>query len=288
MAMPPMLRWALKRLAAAQRRAAAARARRARRQGLCHQSRTPPARRRRQRQRQIRGAAGRRHRRLRRQADHDSRSERRRIGGTGGKKGTKKEKSKPRAVRKIAASAERRRFQARKSRPRPRRRPRWNRIPTRKSRAASMSSHGSTERSTPKRSPARRARATTSWSSASPRRAIPRAALAKTCRTSLKDLTARSPIVNSHHARPTGRRIAYGHILIPVNGTDVSRRAVEVGLALARATGANVTGALCHARERDRWQRQKHRGGRRAGATSARCSRKSHALAERYEVELAR
>jgi nucleotide-binding universal stress UspA family protein len=33
----------------------------------------------------------------------------------------------------------------------------------------------------------------------------------------------------------------HGRVLIPVNGTDVSRRAVEIGLTLARASDAHVT-----------------------------------------------
>ena len=38
-------------------------------------------------------------------------------------------------------------------------------------------------------------------------------------------------------------------ILVPVNGTDVSRRAFDLALALARPTGSRVQGPLCVARK---------------------------------------
>ncbi|MFY9770947.1 MAG: universal stress protein [Xanthobacteraceae bacterium] len=80
-----------------------------------------------------------------------------------------------------------------------------------------------------------------------------------------------------------GRR--HGRILIPVSGTEVSRRGVEVGLTLARATDAQVT-ALYVTREN-------------AGASHHSSSRRQiirrdelavlkdvAALAERYDVPL--
>jgi Kef-type K+ transport system membrane component KefB/nucleotide-binding universal stress UspA family protein len=76
-----------------------------------------------------------------------------------------------------------------------------------------------------------------------------------------------------------------GRILIPVNGTDVSRRAVEVGLALARANAAQVT-ALYVTRNAN--------GRKRKSALRKRAIRRDEqgvlkdiaALAERYEIDL--
>jgi Kef-type K+ transport system membrane component KefB/nucleotide-binding universal stress UspA family protein len=76
-------------------------------------------------------------------------------------------------------------------------------------------------------------------------------------------------------------------ILIPVNGTDVSRRAAEIGLALARASEAEVT-ALYVTRTAAR------SGGNGKGASRKRAARRSEiaalkdiaALAERYEVKV--
>jgi Kef-type K+ transport system membrane component KefB/nucleotide-binding universal stress UspA family protein len=48
-------------------------------------------------------------------------------------------------------------------------------------------------------------------------------------------------VVDSHHTRLDRVADRYGRILIPVNGTEVSRRGVEVGLTLARASNAHVT-----------------------------------------------
>ena len=122
----------------------------------------------------------------------------------------------------------------------PRLRRRSKRIRTRRSPAASRSPPGSRNRAIPKRSPAKRARAMTFWSSASPRLAIPMADSARTSPASPTNSMVRSPSW-IRIATPIVRRDRLGRILIPVNGTEVSRRAVEVGLALARATGAKVT-----------------------------------------------
>jgi nucleotide-binding universal stress UspA family protein len=91
--------------------------------------------------------------------------------------------------------------------------------------------------------------------------------------------------VDSHAQkdRPSDR---LSRILIPVNGTAVSRRAVEVGLALARAASANVTVLYV--------TRGGANGGDGKAATRRRATRRNEqavfkdirALAERYEVEL--
>jgi Kef-type K+ transport system membrane component KefB/nucleotide-binding universal stress UspA family protein len=92
-------------------------------------------------------------------------------------------------------------------------------------------------------------------------------------------------IVNSHRAadRPVN---PHGHILIPVNGTDVSRRAVEVGLALARAEGAEITVLyVTRATANDRSRKNAPR--RQAVRRSERAVLADiAALAERYEVKL--
>jgi Kef-type K+ transport system membrane component KefB/nucleotide-binding universal stress UspA family protein len=88
-------------------------------------------------------------------------------------------------------------------------------------------------------------------------------------------------------SRSRGREPAqqrHGRILIPVNGTDVSRRAVEVGLLLARARDAHVT-ALYVTRANPRPQ---------ASPSRQQAMRRNElavledieALAERYEVPL--
>jgi Kef-type K+ transport system membrane component KefB/nucleotide-binding universal stress UspA family protein len=92
-------------------------------------------------------------------------------------------------------------------------------------------------------------------------------------------------IVDSHsHKNRSSDRLS--RILIPVNGTEVSRRAVEVGLALARATGANVTVLYV--------TRASATGGDGKAGTRRRATRRNEqavfkdirALAERYEVDL--
>ncbi len=94
-------------------------------------------------------------------------------------------------------------------------------------------------------------------------------------------------IVETHPSptnRPSGR---HGRILIPVNGTEVSRRAVEVALTLARAEDAEIV-ALYVTRAANSGQRGRGNGPRR------RANRRSEravladiaALAERYEVKL--
>ena len=48
-------------------------------------------------------------------------------------------------------------------------------------------------------------------------------------------------VVDTRSPRHEPAKERHGRVLIPVNGTDVSRRAVEVGLTLARASDAHVT-----------------------------------------------
>src|ERR1700730_15665469 len=48
-------------------------------------------------------------------------------------------------------------------------------------------------------------------------------------------------VVDTHEPRRDRLPRRYGKILIPVNGTEVSRRAAEIGLTLARASDAQVT-----------------------------------------------
>jgi len=48
-------------------------------------------------------------------------------------------------------------------------------------------------------------------------------------------------VVDTRSPRYEPVKARHGRVLIPVNGTDVSRRAVEVGLTLARVSDAHVT-----------------------------------------------
>jgi K+:H+ antiporter len=75
-------------------------------------------------------------------------------------------------------------------------------------------------------------------------------------------------------------------VLVPVNGTEVSRRAVEVGLALARATGAAMT-ALYVTRASTNAGNIKAGPRRQATRRNEQAVFKDlRALAERYEVDL--
>jgi Kef-type K+ transport system membrane component KefB/nucleotide-binding universal stress UspA family protein len=93
-------------------------------------------------------------------------------------------------------------------------------------------------------------------------------------------------IVESHRSRadtPSGR---HGRILIPVNGTEVSRRAVEVGLTLARAEDAEII-VLYVTRAANAGKRGRNGSRRRANRRSERAVLADiAALAERYEVKL--
>ncbi|MFZ0423598.1 MAG: cation:proton antiporter [Xanthobacteraceae bacterium] len=78
----------------------------------------------------------------------------------------------------------------------------------------------------------------------------------------------------------------YSRILIPVNGTEVSRRAVEVGLTLARSDDAEVTALYV--------TRGSANGGGRKTAPRRRATRRNElavlkdigALADRYEIDM--
>ncbi|MGB7037367.1 MAG: cation:proton antiporter [Xanthobacteraceae bacterium] len=92
-------------------------------------------------------------------------------------------------------------------------------------------------------------------------------------------------VVDSHReAARTAKQ--HGRILVPVNGTDVSRRAVEVGLTLARAQDAEVT-VLYVTRAAANGRGRKNVPRRRAMRRSERAVLTDiAALAERYEVKL--
>jgi len=91
-------------------------------------------------------------------------------------------------------------------------------------------------------------------------------------------------VVDSHEKRTDRLSARYAKILVPVNGTDVSRRAAEVGLALARARDAQVTALYV--------TRNAAPVGRGKSALRRRATRRNEqavlediaALAERYEV----
>jgi Kef-type K+ transport system membrane component KefB/nucleotide-binding universal stress UspA family protein len=91
-------------------------------------------------------------------------------------------------------------------------------------------------------------------------------------------------VVDSHATRPDRVADRYGRILIPVNGTEVSRRAVEVGLTLARAGNARVTVLYV----------TRPNGNGRMNASRRRAVRRNElavlkdigSLADRYEVDV--
>jgi len=93
-------------------------------------------------------------------------------------------------------------------------------------------------------------------------------------------------IVVSHPPRADGPDDRYGRILIPVNGAEVSRRAVEVALTLARAEDAEIT-VLYVTRAASGGQRGRNAPRRRASRRNQRAVLADvAALAERYEVKL--
>ncbi len=92
-------------------------------------------------------------------------------------------------------------------------------------------------------------------------------------------------VVDSHREAARTEK-QHGRILVPVNGTDVSRRAVEVGLTLARAEDAEVT-VLYVTRAAANGRGRKNVPRRRAMRRSERAALADiAALAERYEVKL--
>ena len=92
-------------------------------------------------------------------------------------------------------------------------------------------------------------------------------------------------MVDAHDSQRDRLPRRYGKILIPVNGTEVSRRAVEIGLTLARANDAQVT-ALFVTRANG--------GGKAKNAARKRATRRNEqailkdidALGDRYDVDV--
>jgi Kef-type K+ transport system membrane component KefB/nucleotide-binding universal stress UspA family protein len=92
-------------------------------------------------------------------------------------------------------------------------------------------------------------------------------------------------VVDAHEPRRDRLPRRYGKILIPVNGTEVSRRAAEIGLTLARANDAQVT-ALFVTRANG--------GGKANSAARKRATRRNEqailkdigALGDRYDVDV--
>src|ERR1700733_12728075 len=92
-------------------------------------------------------------------------------------------------------------------------------------------------------------------------------------------------VVDAHEPRRDRPPRRYGKILIPVNGTEVSRRAAEIGLTLARANDAQVT-ALFVTRANG--------GGKANSAARKRATRRNErailkdigALGDRYDVDV--
>jgi len=93
-------------------------------------------------------------------------------------------------------------------------------------------------------------------------------------------------VVDTHVSNGKDVRERGGRILLPVNGTDVSRRAAEVALTLARASDAHVTALYI--------TRTANSGGRGKTGPRKRASRRNEqavlkdiaALAARYDVTL--
>jgi Kef-type K+ transport system membrane component KefB/nucleotide-binding universal stress UspA family protein len=93
-------------------------------------------------------------------------------------------------------------------------------------------------------------------------------------------------VVASHGAHADGLFGRSGRILIPVNGSEVSRRAVEIGLTLARANDAEVT-ALYVTRAGTNGSNRKTSPRRRATRRNELAVLKDiGALADRYDVNL--
>ena len=92
-------------------------------------------------------------------------------------------------------------------------------------------------------------------------------------------------VIDSHQSNSDRSTERPGRILIPVNGSEVSRRAVEVGLTLARANDAEVTALYVTGNAN---------GGNRKNASRRRVTRRNELavlkdigeLADRYEVNV--
>ncbi len=93
-------------------------------------------------------------------------------------------------------------------------------------------------------------------------------------------------VVDTHEPRRDRLPRRYGKILIPVNGTEVSRRAAEIGLTLARASDAQVTALFV--------TRTNGGGGKANSAARKRATRRNEqailkdigALGDRYDVDV--
>ncbi|MGA8498278.1 MAG: cation:proton antiporter [Xanthobacteraceae bacterium] len=93
-------------------------------------------------------------------------------------------------------------------------------------------------------------------------------------------------VVDAHEPRRDRPPRRYGKILIPVNGTEVSRRAAEIGLTLARANDAQVTALFV--------TRANGGGGKANSAARKRATRRNErailkdigALGDRYDVDV--
>jgi Kef-type K+ transport system membrane component KefB/nucleotide-binding universal stress UspA family protein len=90
-------------------------------------------------------------------------------------------------------------------------------------------------------------------------------------------------IVDSHRSRTDPPAERCDRILIPVNGTEVSRRAVEVGLALARANDAQVTALYVTRANANDGTRKRAQATRR---NELAVLKDISALADRYEVRV--
>ena len=93
-------------------------------------------------------------------------------------------------------------------------------------------------------------------------------------------------VVDAHEPRRGRPPRRYGKILIPVNGTEVSRRAAEIGLTLARANDAQVTALFV--------TRAGGSGGKANNAARKRATRRAEqailkdigALGDRFDVDV--
>jgi nucleotide-binding universal stress UspA family protein len=93
-------------------------------------------------------------------------------------------------------------------------------------------------------------------------------------------------VVDAHESRSDRLPKRYGKILIPVNGSDVSRRAAEIGLTLARANDAQVT-ALYVTRANGSGSSSKSTARKRVKRRNEQAVLKDiGALGDRYDVEV--
>ena len=250
-----------------------ARARRARRQELCDQPRTPAAGRRRQRQRQIRVPPRRRHRRLRRQADHH----RRHVEG--------RSRQESRCEKPMAKS---RRKKSRRKRSR-----RQPKASTRSKSHPDEEKPGNvdvTARSDKPKGPqaiAEEARKGYDFMVVGiAKTRNPNGGFSKDISLITNGFEGPLAVVDAHEPRRDRLPRRYGKILIPVNGTEVSRRAAEIGLTLARASDAQVTALFV--------TRANGGGGKANSAARKRATRRNEqailkdigALGDRYDVDV--